>query len=606
MHRTTAIFLSAALLQAAFFVISVHLDKESIWYDEGWTMWAIRDVAPVWDVAPRDTATGLIQNVSETVKRVRGDVHPPFYFLLLDDWSLLTGQSVFATRLLSAFAGMIALATAYRMSTDLFACQTGLITLALLGTASFQVYYARELRMYSLVLALGLLSMWAFLHWLRRPSWRSGLLHTLLLIALIYTHYATVTIFAVQVVILLLDFKTLALKRFVPYVVAGLSFVPWLPTLLSQLRANPDGPLAFPVPTDLHNLLDLGRILSGGAWHIYLPAVIIGLYLLRRQQFQIRFLGLWLVLPPAILFVLNATVIEIYQVRYIILILPAWVMLAAYAVSRLDWRVSTGIVIVVVGVQLISYTPIWGHKPDWKGQALDYIDNHPLTEPAVTHIAAESVLGYYDGQYRLRRGVSLDLSWREHTLTQVDAMLASLHDTPAVWMVMPSNVSSTWYTAARLSDDYVPTYAKNVLNVLFYRFERSTGDGLHFRFGDVVRYDDDPMITYTTQPGTSLCIDPIQFTALRDLNDDFSVGIHLAQDHQAPISQWDGGLGLYEQDTSFELAECLDIPADAQPGNYHLRLVVYDWRMVQNEAVIADDVFWGEALIFAAVEIEGT
>ncbi len=605
MRRTTAIFLPGGVLLAAFFVIAVHLDKESLWYDEGWTMWAIRDVAPVWGVAPRDAAVGLLQNVTETLVRVRGDVHPPFYFLLLDGWSLLTGQSVFATRLLSAFAGMIALATGYKISTALFDNRTGLITLVLMGTASFQIYYGRELRMYSLVLALSLLSMWAFIHWRGRSSWRSGLVHTFILIALIYTHYATVTILAVQVAILLFEARSFALKRFLPYAVAGLSFVPWLPTLLDQLQANPNGPLAFPVPTNLNNVLDLGRILSGGGWYIYWPCVLIGLYLLRRQRFRVRLLALWLVLPPAVLFILNASVIEIYQVRYTILILPAWIMLAAYAISWLDWRVATGIVLGMSVVQLTSYTPIWGHKPDWEGQVVEYVDNRPLTEPAVTHIVGESVLGYYDSQYRLKRGISLDLSWRENTLAQVETMLMALHDVPAVWMVGPSNVASTWYTAAWLSEDYVPTYAENVLNILFYRFERAAGDGLHFRFGDVVRYDGLLMTTYTTQPGALLCIDPIQLTALRDINDDFSAGVHLAQDHRLPISQWDGGLGRYEQGTTFEWSQCLDIPADAQPGHYPLRLGVYDWRTVQNQAVIADNVFWGEALIFGAVEIVG-
>jgi 4-amino-4-deoxy-L-arabinose transferase-like glycosyltransferase len=164
------IFLAALALLAAFWVATTHLQRDSLWIDEGYSLSIVRD-----DQAPeslRDLHGFLLSSLRDTVAGIADDVHPPLYFLLLDGWTWLAGESVFSVRLLSTFFATLGLAATYALGRRLFDYRAGLIALLILGTAGMMVYYSREARMYTLLLAIGALAMLAYLRWLDRPTWR--------------------------------------------------------------------------------------------------------------------------------------------------------------------------------------------------------------------------------------------------------------------------------------------------------------------------------------------------------------------------------------------------------------------------------------------------
>ena len=188
-HRQSPIFLILLTLTllAIFFVSIYHLTRESMAYDEGWSLWAVR---------PAETG--------EMLARVAADVHPPLYFLVLDGWVAQVGESDVVVRLLSVAGALIGAAATFTLGRQLFDRWTGWIALAVLGTTSFFVYYAREARMYSWLFALASLSMWAYWRWRQRPSRRYTLIYALSIAALFYTHYYGLLIVASQVLHLLL------------------------------------------------------------------------------------------------------------------------------------------------------------------------------------------------------------------------------------------------------------------------------------------------------------------------------------------------------------------------------------------------------------------
>ena len=159
-------------LLLAFVVTTINLDRDSLALDEAWTMWAVRG----------DT-------LSDTLRRVNGDVHPPLYFFLVDGWVELAGESVFAVRMLSVYGVLIALAGTYAAGKRLFDAKTGLIALIYLSTAGYVVYYAREARMYTLLMAFSALATWAYWRWREKPSRTHAVIYAALLAGLIYTHY---------------------------------------------------------------------------------------------------------------------------------------------------------------------------------------------------------------------------------------------------------------------------------------------------------------------------------------------------------------------------------------------------------------------------------
>lgn len=94
--------------------------------------------------------------------------HPVGSYFLQKAWVSLAGISEFALRFPSVWFGVLAIALAWRFTCELgFARGVALASAALMAFGPFAVFYSREMRMYSMLLALSLAStllMWMLLH----------------------------------------------------------------------------------------------------------------------------------------------------------------------------------------------------------------------------------------------------------------------------------------------------------------------------------------------------------------------------------------------------------------------------------------------------------
>lgn len=112
-------------------------------------------------------------------------LYPPLYFFGLKLWTGIAGPSVFSCRLFSLVFAVWSIYVIYRLGVELYTEREGLWAALLLTLSNFHLYYATEIKMYSMVLALSLLStLWffrAFVHNGSKKDWCSYLLATLLL-----------------------------------------------------------------------------------------------------------------------------------------------------------------------------------------------------------------------------------------------------------------------------------------------------------------------------------------------------------------------------------------------------------------------------------------
>lgn len=144
--------------------------------------------APALD-NPEAFSWRLIQYpAGELIARTAGDVHPPGYYLLLKAWTLLFGDGAGAIRAFSATAGVAAVGLAYlavreaaswrrgddRGKRNASACWTGVLAAGLLALHGEQIAAARTARMYSLGVALALLTSWLLLVAMRRTREEAG------------------------------------------------------------------------------------------------------------------------------------------------------------------------------------------------------------------------------------------------------------------------------------------------------------------------------------------------------------------------------------------------------------------------------------------------
>jgi mannosyltransferase len=143
----------------------------SFWYDEAFS--------------------GLIARltVSEIWGNAIASIHPPGYYLLLHYW-LLLGQNEAVVRSLSVLFSLAAILLIYGLGHWLFDRTAAALAAVGMALFPFQVYFAQEARMYSLVIFLSVALTWIFLYMvMANGKWFVWLGYVFIAVAGLYTHY---------------------------------------------------------------------------------------------------------------------------------------------------------------------------------------------------------------------------------------------------------------------------------------------------------------------------------------------------------------------------------------------------------------------------------
>ena len=164
-----------AIIILAFALRIYRLDHQSIWYDEGVSIYFANQV------------------LKDLVAGVSTDNHPPLHFFILHFWLKLAGQSEFSVRFLSLISGVLSVPVLFRLGRELFNQRVGLLAAFLLSISPFHVWFSQETRMYTLAALLGLNSVYTFVLLLkqganpgRRYLWLSYVITSVLGL---YTHF---------------------------------------------------------------------------------------------------------------------------------------------------------------------------------------------------------------------------------------------------------------------------------------------------------------------------------------------------------------------------------------------------------------------------------
>ncbi len=110
------------------------LARKGMWLDETFSVWVAN------------------HSVGEMLRWiVKIDQHPPLYYLLLRNWIALRGDTPYDVRLLSALFGAGAIPMVYLIGKRMSGATMGLAAAVLLALSPFNIYYAQETRMYTLL-----------------------------------------------------------------------------------------------------------------------------------------------------------------------------------------------------------------------------------------------------------------------------------------------------------------------------------------------------------------------------------------------------------------------------------------------------------------------
>lgn len=332
---------SASLLWVVLLAMALRLFRlgaGSIWYDESVSIYLARLSLP------------------DLIAHTAGDIHPPLYYVLLHGWLRLAGGSAFAAAFLSLFCGVLLVPAVYLTARRLLGSRTALLAAFLVALSPFNLWYAQEIRMYTVGALLGILSFYCLLRALFPPSraWRPWLGYVLCAALGLYTlyYFAFLLLFeSLAVVALWLRSRrapdgewavsTRSLLRWLAAQAAVLVlYLPWLGVAVRQASQPPVPPwrgfsgLAA-VVEESWAALSLGQSVEvqAVALLLLLFAVLYGAALLLGEHHTAPLLLAAYSAVPLLLIYLASLYTPLFHVRYVFLFAPAFYIVLARGLS---------------------------------------------------------------------------------------------------------------------------------------------------------------------------------------------------------------------------------------------------------------------------------
>ena len=164
-------------------------------------------------------------------------IHPPLFYALLKIWILVGGTSLFWLRFFPVFFSMLAVVPFILLCRQL-KLSFPIVALALTFFAAngSLIKYAQEIRMYSLLLCFGLVSLWLFVRFLNFG--KGFFLLVIANILLIYSHYFGWLIIASEIFAVVFLARERLKQILLMLFVLLLSFAPWIYAVWQATRIN--------------------------------------------------------------------------------------------------------------------------------------------------------------------------------------------------------------------------------------------------------------------------------------------------------------------------------------------------------------------------------
>lgn len=315
-RRTVLTLLILILFVGA--VSAVALAKQSLRLDEAQSLWQ----------TSRSPMT--IFNI------ISQDVHVPLYSLILHFWQVLFGNGVTGARTLSLIFYVATIPMVYLVGRETLGRTIGLFSAVLFAISPFMNWYGNEIRMYTLLTLLSVISHFFFLRVFRRGSAGDWFGFGLTTVLGMYTHYFFAFILLGQALFYLAyrtQFPRRSFRKFLLVaVILALAFAPWIWLVLHNGSAGNTRPnLASPSSVDVFNTFsqflfgfqnDHLNALILSLWPV---SVLLGFFALRKGR-QVSpnavYFFIATTLPIVAAYVISVVATPVFLSRYLVISLP--------------------------------------------------------------------------------------------------------------------------------------------------------------------------------------------------------------------------------------------------------------------------------------------
>lgn len=338
--------------------------------------------------------------------------HPPLFNVLMWAWIGRTGTSEALMRVPSVAFSLLAIPIVYALTRRLFDRGTAGLTALFLAVSPLQIWYAQEARMYALLVLATATSFYLVVRIAESaargdPVTRLAVAYVAVGTVLGYLHVyglfvllAQATFFGWNLVRRGTDALLSWRELLAVYGGIGALTAPWTGLLLDRLLRPdryPADAASWLQPPDLAVLAEAFSLLSFGVTThtrpyevlthppdlfllvvgicLLLPIALFAMGAFESEDRGIFLVGLWLLVPAAVPFALSITLRPMFELRYLLVVAPAFLVLLArgvQVVSRDPLRyVLVGLILTGMLVPLPGYYAE-PHKDEWR-EAADYV-----------------------------------------------------------------------------------------------------------------------------------------------------------------------------------------------------------------------------------------
>jgi len=470
MNKKNVQILLVLILLLGSFLRIYGLGNESFWLDE------------------MDTVRSVEFSVSQIIEKTYANatLYPqfwgkgagtlPLYYILTNYWTKIVDISEFKLRLFSALFGILSIYLVFLVGKLILNQEIGLIASFMLAINHQHIYFSQEVRMYSMLVALTLLSILSLLHALKTNKniyWGCFVISTVLLL---YTHPFSFFILLFQGLFILLYWKKyrMFLKKMIfSGITVFLFYLPWIPALIKQLNYGaPIGRIIGApqlselitqliavltqfnswISPDLNNRVALRTMnfldLTNSGWILIISVIgialllgfafLCGLICIKNRKLNIDslknhkvvFLLLWFLIPifiPFLISVISPENAVFSSIRYVLFASPAYYLIASLGISRMNrWKIFFLIFLVLFSVfPLYSYYVNFDNQ-QWK-EASHYLRLNRSPDEYLFIQKANNILPleyYYPDMTNV---IAID---------NVDQFTSSLEEKQSFWLVL--------------------------------------------------------------------------------------------------------------------------------------------------------------------------
>lgn len=280
-------------------------------------------------------------------KAITYTICPPLLPILLHFWRYL-GSSEFILRLLPLVFSILSIIVTYKIGQLLFNTKTGLISAFLLSISPFHIYYSQELRAYSLLAFVSLMSIFYLIKCLKRNKlfyWVGLIIFTALSL---YTHNIAIFLLIAENIFFILfykRYKTLLQKWLIAQLFIVLFYLPYFKNIFEQTVYFQISDIFQPPPLNhLFNFIQSFIIFNSGynspetiqclTVLLFTPLFFLGVLYDNKKE-ETGLLLCWLLIPIALTLILAIFIRNVYLPRTLIHVSVAYYILTAYGISKL-------------------------------------------------------------------------------------------------------------------------------------------------------------------------------------------------------------------------------------------------------------------------------